>query len=125
MYTAEIYLNTFAAAIAFAAAILMYVSNKRFLSKEFKKTVNWIMITSAIFFAAQVSKILESLLSLSMETAHILRAVFAILVGLGLIKTAYEINKFSKVFGFAETGKKFAEAFMDTGKRKVNKNEKK
>lgn len=111
-------LDISAVIITFAATVILYIASKRFLSKEFKKIVNWITITSFVFFVVQVTMALRIFIPIMMELTHILRAIFAILVGLCFIKTAYEINKFSKVFGFAEAEKKFAEAFVAGVKKK-------
>jgi hypothetical protein len=110
-------LDIFVVIVTLAATVILYIANKRFLSKEFKKITNWVVITSGMFFIAQLPMVLSIFFPISTEKLYTLMVTLNILVGFCFIKTAYEINKFSKVFGFAKS-EKFTEVFIKGIKKK-------
>ena len=89
------------------AIVMAIESNKRFLGGDFKNFVEWVTLGIGYFFISGFVDILLDFLGVA-QLNTMLRAISfiaAIVASCCFIKAALQLNKLSKLYGFAEERK--------------------
>jgi hypothetical protein len=109
-----LFFNGLAIVITFLSLVIIWRAKSRFEKGEFRRIIDWIYYTAALFFLFQI--IFNGLRYISNYDLNDMigpnfvenyRALYSSVIALCFIKITYEIRRFSKVYGFAKVDSKF------------------
>ena len=88
-----------------AAVAIITIATRRFLKGEFRQILNWLVVSfwfMAIPYSLFVFREIMGDNCMAYEEISWVIYVCMVIVGLGILKAAMLLNKFSKVYGFAD-----------------------
>lgn len=95
--------------ISLCAAVLLLFANRRFLKGELKRLVSWFVAASvALFFGFLFSLVYVLMIGTIYGSTFLVISGFCMfLAALFLIRTAFLLHDFSRIFGFVHVEKEF------------------
>lgn len=94
------------------ASSFMFIAYRRFIKGEFSNIIKWVAYSYAFFAIYKVLEVISGYIIVYADLIMYISYIFVLVAIASVVRSALLLNKFSKVYGFKDVEKRFAEEFI-------------